>query len=231
MHSMTHETTPRWPDPAIRIYTRSSLPLYDAVVMRLLSDWVWGCPAEHFLAHYRRHLTANHAEIGVGSGYCLDRCGFPEPNPRLALIDLQPNCLAYSARRLARYRPKSYVHDARDPMWLGLEPFDSVAICGVLHCLPGSLSEKGKVFDALAPLAAAGTTIFGYTLVSDNVRERALPHAVHRLLNRLQIIANREDRRDDLYAELARRFDAPAVEQIGCLAFFSAVVPGGSRHA
>jgi len=234
MHSMSE----RWTDPATRIYTQRSLRLYDTLVMGVFADRVWDCPAANFLAHYRQHLTSNHAEIGVGTGYCLDHCRFPAPNPRLALIDLQPNCLAYSARRLARYQPQTYVHDAREPMRLGIERFDSIALCGVLHCLPGGMGEKARVFDALEPIVAPGATIFGYTLVSDRVHDRALCRWVHRGLNRLRIIDNTEDRSSDLHAELSRRFVSPRVESIGCIAFFSVVAAsrntdaqGGRRHA
>src|ERR1044071_754813 len=121
-----HTMSARWPGPGARIYTRHSLPLYDTVVMDMLAGRVWGCPADNFVDHYRRHLSANHAEIGVGTGYCLDLCELPSASPRLALFDLQPACLAYSARRLARYRPETYVHDAREPVRLDIERFDSI---------------------------------------------------------------------------------------------------------
>lgn len=217
------------PNDPIKAYTRAGLHLYDALIMGLFAKHVWRCPPARFVAHYRKHLTSNHAEIGVGTGYCLDRCGFDfdSHHRRLALIDLQPNCLEFSARRLARYQPQTHVHDARLPLpyWIGR--FDSIAIAGVLHCLPGGMHEKAKVFDALRPLASGGATVFGYTLVSDSVSHRRRSRWMHRALNHLRVIDNTGDRLDDLRDELSRRFVACNVEPVGCLAFFSATFPRG----
>jgi hypothetical protein len=39
---------------------------------------------------YARHLSANHLEVGVGTGYFLEHGEFPESEPGLALLDLSP---------------------------------------------------------------------------------------------------------------------------------------------
>jgi hypothetical protein len=213
--------TPR--NDSIRIYTRASLRLYDAVVMGLLARHVWHCPPERFVEHYRQHITSNHADIGVGTGYCLDRCGFDTPNPRLTLIDLQPNCLEYAARRLARYRPQVLVHDVLQPLPPVSRRFDSVGLGGVLHCLPGDLRHKSRVFDAIGSLTRPGSKVFGYSLIA-NTRRRIRSDLVLLLLNRLRVVDNAGDRIDDLERELSTRFAACVVEQVGYLVFFSAVV-------
>ena len=161
---------------SIKAYSRVGLQLYDALVMGVFAERVWGCSPTRLLDHYRTHLTANHADIGVGTGYCLDRCGRRFDRARLALIDLQPNCLRHDAERLARFQPRCYVQDVLQPLH-GIEgpSFESIALGGVLHCLAGDVAAKSVVFDNLAPLTASGTLIFGYTLVSNDVRRR--PHA------------------------------------------------------
>lgn len=209
---------------SIRIYTRANLRLYDAVVMGLLARHIWGCPADTFVEHYRRHITSNHADIGVGTGYCLDRCGFDTPDPRLVLIDLQPNCLEYAARRLARYHPQILVRDVLQPMPKLSRRFDSLALGGVLHCLPGAMSDKGRIFDSLQSLTHPGSKIFGYSLVTDPTRRRLRGEAVLDLLNNLQVIDNAGDRASDLARELSSRFAKCSVEQVGYMAFFSAVM-------
>jgi Methyltransferase domain len=170
---------------SIRVYTRAGLWAYDALVMCVLAKRVWGCPPTRLIEHYREHVTRNHADIGVGTGFCLERCGLEQASSRLALIDLQPNCLAHAARRLAPYRPTCHVRDVLQPLH-GIEanPFDSIGLGGVLHCLAGGFEAKAEVFDNLLPLAAPGTKIFGYTLVSDDVGLRARRRVVHALLNR-----------------------------------------------
>jgi len=218
---------PPIPSPdSIKAYTPAGLRLYDALVMGVLARHVWGCEPCRLVDHYREHLTLNHADVGVGTGYCLDRCGFESASPRLALIDLQPNCLRHAARRLARYRPQCHVRDALHPLH-GIDgpAFDSIALGGVLHCLAGDFDAKGSVFDSLAPLAVGGTKIFGYTLVADGVQRRTRSRLVHGLLNRARIVDNARDRVADLRAALAARFVECRVELIGCMALFSAVVP------
>lgn len=223
-------TRPRPPD-SIKAYTQLGLRLYDSLIVHWLAPTVWGCSPDTLVEHYRAHVTSNHADIGVGTGYFLDRCGLGSPRPRLALIDLQPNCLNYTARRLSRYRPRTYVRDVLQPMDAISEgPFDSIALGGIIHCLAGDLRLKSKVFDTIAPLTRAGTKIFGYTLVYDGVPDRARRLLVHPLLNRLRVIDNTHDRLSDLDHELRARFIDCKVELVGCMALFSAVVPASTSH-
>jgi Methyltransferase domain len=218
-------TRHRSPD-SIKAYTKLGLRVYDRLVMYLLLKHVWGCNPGDLVNHYREHVTFNHADIGVGTGYCLDRCGFDSPDPRLVLIDLQSNCLEFTARRLARYRPRTYVRDVLRPIRdIADAPFDSIALGGVIHCLAGDLNQKSRVFDTLSMLAKSGTKIFGYSLVSDDVPRRARSRAVHRLLNWLRVVDNANDRLSDLKHELSTRFVDCRVRPIGCMALFSAVVP------
>ena len=218
---------PQTPPPAsIKAYSKVGLRAYDALVMGVFARHVWGCAAERLVEHYRANLTANHADIGVGTGYCLDRCGVPFQHPRLALIDLQPDCLTHASRRLARFHPRCYVRDVLRPLH-GIEgpAFDSIALGGVLHCLAGDGVAKGSVFDNLSPLVAGGARIFGYTLVSDGVNVRARTRLVHAFLNRTRVIDNASDRLADLEAALAARFVDCRVDLVGCMALFSASVP------
>ena len=210
------------PDP-IGIYSRSGLHFYDSFVMGLLADHVWGCPPERFVETYREHLRSRHADIGVGTGYCIDRCE-PGPNGRLALIDLRRNCLDYCARRLERFDPETFVRDAREPIHIDTDRFESIGLGGLLHSLPGNIRDKAAVFDAIAPIAAPDTVVFGYTLVRDGAHETLRRRLMHRLLNGLRIIDNDRDHMADLAAELGRRFTNCRLRLIGNVAFFSAVV-------
>lgn len=211
---------------SIKAYTPAGLQVYDALVVNGFGKHVWGCDPDRLVDHYREHVTPNHADIGVGTGYCLDRCGFEAVGRRLALVDLQPNCLRYAARRLARYRPRCYLRDVLLPLE-GIEApvFDSIAVGGVLHCLSGNLRAKSVVFDNLAPLAAAGTRIFGYTLVSDGVCDRMRRRVLHAALNRARVVHNAGDYAADLVIALSARFVDCRVDLVGCMALFSAVVP------
>ena len=217
------------PRHSIKAYTKLGLRVYDPLIVNLVAPRVWGCSPDTLVEHYREHVTSNHADIGVGTGYFLDHCGFDSPAPRLALIDLQPNCLEYTARRLSRYQPRTYLRDVLAPMQpIPGGPFDSIALGGIIHCLAGDLARKCKVFDTIAPLSRPGSKIFGYTLVHDGVPLSASRRLVHPFLNRLRVIDNTHDRLSDLRRELRARFIESRVELIGCMALFSAIVPGAT---
>jgi hypothetical protein len=210
----------RTPD-SIKAYSPLGLALYDRLVMNGLAPLVWDCPSSRLVDHYREHLTPNHADVGVGTGYCLDQAAVALD--RLALIDLQPHCLQYTARRLARFHPRQHVRDVWQPV-RGIGPaFDSVALNGVLHCLAGALPDKARVFDHLAPLMRPGTKFFGCTLVSDHIALRWRRRAAHALLNQLRVIDNRRDVVADLRAALGARFVDCRIQIAGCFALFSAV--------
>ncbi|WP_129776824.1 class I SAM-dependent methyltransferase [Peristeroidobacter soli] len=214
------------PRHSIKAYSKLGLHVYDPLIVNLVAPRVWGCDPDILIDHYRDHVTSNHADIGVGTGFFLDRCGLPSANPRLALIDLQPNCLEHTARRLSRYRPSTYLRDVLSPVdGIPGGPFDSVALPGILHCLAGDLTLKSRVFDNIAPLTRLGTKIFGYTLVYDGVSQSASRRLVHPLLNRLRVIDNTHDRLEDLHHALATRFIDCNVELVGCMALFSAIAP------
>jgi len=65
-------------------FTRTGLALYDLLVLRGLCTWVWRCPNKRILAAYRQHLSNNHLEVGVGTGYFLDHARFSDAAPRVA---------------------------------------------------------------------------------------------------------------------------------------------------
>ena len=86
------------------IYTTPAvLKVYDITVLGLSNSFIWQCPTPRLLAHYDQHVSANHLDVGVVTGYFLDHCRFPSPVPRLALMDLNPNALKYAARRLVQF--------------------------------------------------------------------------------------------------------------------------------
>lgn len=205
---------------AIKAYTRPNLKIYDAVTMGFLAHAVWRCPSSLFVNHYDSLVSTNHAEIGVGTGYCLDRCR--SEIDRLTLFDLNPNCLDFARRRLARFQPTVHVRNVLDPVYSGAGPFSSIALGGVLHCLPGSMADKGRVFDNLKPVLARRSVVFGYTLVSDAGVLTPAAKLVRALLNRTGLINNYDDTCDGLRRELEQRFDSVVVTRAGAFAFFIA---------
>lgn len=217
---------------ATKAYTRPVLKIYDIVIMGLLARVVWRCPPSVFVHLYDALVTRQHAEIGVGTGYCLDRCR--AEIDRLALIDLNSNCLHHAGERLARFAPTTHVRNVLDPVSINDIEFKSIALSGVLHCLPGSMSDKGRVFDNLQPILATDGHVFGYTLVSDAGSLGPAAVAARAVLNKLRFVNNYSDTSDGLQRELQKRFDKFVVTRVGAFAFFIANQysnKGGETHA
>ena len=98
------------------VYTKPMLAAYDLLVLGVSNRFIWGCPTQRLLDHYNRHVTANHLDAGVGTGYFLDKCRFPSPAPRIALLDLNQNTLDFASRRIARYKPETYRRNVLEPL-------------------------------------------------------------------------------------------------------------------
>jgi SAM-dependent methyltransferase len=202
------------------VYTPLTLAVYDLAVLGLSNALIWRCPTSLLRRMYDDNISANHLDVGVGTGYFLDRCRFPTQLPRLALMDLNPHSLRHAARRVARYRPESYRCNVLEPVSLDIAGFDSIAMTYLLHCLPGPLEDKAVVFDHLRPLLNPGGRIFGATLVQGTAARRPLPRRLMGLYNRKGIFHNAGDTLEGLQAALGRRFPHFGVDVVGCAAVF-----------
>ena len=182
---------------------------------------VWRCPIDRTLELYQRHLSSNHLEVGVGTGYFLDRLRFPSSAPRLALLDPNPHCLRHAEARLARYAPEVYRADALAPIKLGVGGFDSIAINYVLHCMPEALPGKGIAFANLKPLLNPGGVLFGSTVLRLGVPCDLRARAFMRLLNARRVFCNLQDSLAGLREALQSSFRQMQIDIIGCVAQFS----------
>ncbi len=214
------ETPPHGIKSGHTVYTRAMLSVYDFFVLGFLCRFMWKCRSHHLLDLYNQHITSNHLDVGVGTGYFLDHCRFPTQTPRIALIDLNINSLAVTMRRLSRYAPLTYHRDVLEPIDLDTQPFDSVAINGLLHCLPGTIRTKSVVFDHLKPLVNPGGVIFGCTILNKGVKKSRPAQWTMNSLNKQKVFTNLEDDPEDLKAELSRRFPRHDLRVIGCMALF-----------
>ena len=209
----------------VRIYSSLLLTFYDTLIMKVLTPYIWRCKATNYLKLYQVYMTENHADVGVGTGYCLDRCDFAPGKVRIALIDLQQNCLDYTARRLARFQPECYQRDALKDIHIDADSFDSIALGGILHCIPGDLTDKGKVFDSLKPIMNQDTRVFGYTILNKDVDKTPLSRIVFYILQKLKVINGIHDSAQHLVIELQNRFQQSDVEVVGSVAIFVAEKP------
>lgn len=207
------------------VYNRRNLKLYDALVLHASNRWLWRCPLAQLREHYQHHLSNNHLDVGVGSGYFPDRCVFPAARPRLALLDLNADALAYASHRLQRYSPECHQADIMQPLEIATPSFDSIGLHYLLHCLPRPMSRKAQVFDHLRPLMATDAVLFGATILATGVPRSTAAKKVMAIYNRRGIFDNHEDSRSDLEQALESRFARVSIEITGCVARFSAAEP------
>jgi hypothetical protein len=203
------------------VYSNSTLAVYDWVVLGISNRFIWKCPTSGLVAHYDNHVSANHLDVGVGTGYFLDRCRFPVATPRVALMDLNPGVLAFAARRIARYKPETYRRNVLEPITVEAGRFDSVGINYLLHCIPGSIESKAVAFDHLRALMNPNAVLFGSTLLQGGVPRSGLAKRLMHVYNKKGIFTNEQDDLDGLQRALSRRFRDVSVQVVGCAALFS----------
>jgi SAM-dependent methyltransferase len=206
------------------VYSPLVLSVYDAFVLGFSNHVLWRCPTAELRALYDRNVGARHLDIGVGTGYYLDRARWPVPAPAITLLDLNANSLAAAAHRIRRYSPRTIAADALAPL-PDLGRFDSAGLCYLLHCLPGAIPAKGVVFDRVRPLLAPGARVFGATIVQGDAPRSRPAQRLMDLYNTKGIFSNRDDRAGDLEAELKSRFRDVRVDLKGAVALFEARAP------
>jgi SAM-dependent methyltransferase len=216
------ETNDERINKAISLSSRFLLDVYDWVVLGYNCRINWGCPKGRLVQLYNDCVTANHLDIGVGTGYFMDRCRFPSPQPRLVLMDLNPNSLEKAGKRLSRYRPGKYRRNVLEPFNLDVPPFDSIGMMHLLHCLPGNMETKGVVFKNALEVLKPGGVVFGSTILNRGVKPSLRRTLALKMINWRGYMTNLEDSVDGLKAGLEKYFTESSVWTIGAEALFRA---------
>jgi ubiquinone/menaquinone biosynthesis C-methylase UbiE len=202
------------------VYSRRILSLYDLGVLGFSNSFVWRCPTRLILRLYDRHVSARHLEVGVGTGYFLDRCAFPVDDPALTLLDVNPNSLTMAAQRLQRYQPSTVLADVTAAAPPVAEPIKSIGMNYLLHCLPGTMADKGVAFAHLTQVLAPSGVLFGTTILGQGVPHNVLARRLLRLYNRRGIFGNATDSLDGLTNLLRAHCRSASVQVVGSVAFF-----------
>ncbi|MBW1599892.1 class I SAM-dependent methyltransferase [Streptomyces sp. JJ38] len=205
-------------------YRPWTLPMYDLVAFKLNCRYVFRVPVSELVAMFDRNISAEHLDLGVGSGYFLDNCQ-TAPGQSITLADLNEHTLRHAARRLTRFRVRTVRANALEPLPLPEAAFGSASVNFLLHCVPGDIRRKAVVFDHVAACVRPGGRLFGSTVLSKGVPLNPAARAALPLWNRSGVMHNSEDSLEDLRAELAARFPVHRVTVHGCTALFEAEVP------
>lgn len=198
------------------------LIFYDLWSLQVTAKFAWNCPTRTRIQFYSEYVSANHLDVGPASGYLLNRCRFPMPKPRLALLDVNAYFLAAGAARLERYHPILLNANVLHPMDWSSSGFDSIGVNYLLHCLPGSMREKGAIFQNLKVFMNRGCTVFGTTILGNGVVPGIFGRRLLEYYNSRHHFHNYEDSLDELDAVLGTNFDYHKVWKVGMVAFFVA---------
>jgi SAM-dependent methyltransferase len=204
------------------VLTPLLLRFYNLIFWTLNGHLVWRCTFPPLVAHAQRYVSSRHLDVGVGNGSLLDACRFPTSEPQITLLDLNPPSLTSAARRLARYHPRVVHTDCLDPFPLPPASFDSIGAMHMIHCLPGTMSEKAVVFDNCREVLAPGGVMYGCIILNGGVEHTAVSRAFLRIYNWRKYMTNLTDGVDDLNMALKQRFTHHTVEVVGSVALFAA---------
>lgn len=205
------------------IYTKKSLSLYDLIVTKFSNYFVWQCSRKILINFFKENTSTNHLDIGVGTGYFLRKLYLTPGNQRIGLLDLNEHCLDYAKQRLNQFHPEVYQHDVFEPFTSITNKFDSVSLNYVLHCLPGSMSQKAITFDHIKAVLNPGGKLFGTTILGKGINQNYLAKKLLAIYNSKKIMDNINDDKEMLLNELKKRFSYVQLKINGCVALFVAM--------
>ena len=213
-------------DPAYagqREYTPFFLRVYDPLILGFFTPLVWRCPTSRLVDGYRQHVGRRHIDVGPGTGHFLDRAGLPDGSP-VTLLDPNANVLDHASRRLKRLQVTSVEADVLRPLPVD-GPFDSAALSGVLHCLPGPLPRKATAVANVAAVLAPTGVLFGASILGASGRHTRLARSLLKVNNRRGTFDNLGDTEDGLREILEASFEHVELETVGSMAIFAATNP------
>ena len=205
------------------VYSKNVLALYDVGVLGVSSLFFWRCPAKKLRKMFTDNLTKNHMDVGVGTGYFLDKC-LSNTDRRVALLDLNSNSLEAAASRISRFSPEVYQENVLEALDFNCEKFDSISLNYLLHCLPGNMNEKAVVFENLRPYLNPNGIIFGSTILGTGVGANFVARKVMSIYNRKGIFGNENDDLESLSKGLNENFKEVDIRVVGCVAMFVAKI-------
>lgn len=208
------------------VYTTFLLKIYDLWVLDISNRWIWRCPKRYQQEQFDRFSTANHLDIGVGTGYYLKHHSWPK-GARLALMDLNPLCLDTAKNAVNPQLAETYQADIFKPQPASLcERFDSISMNYLLHCLPGTMAEKSLAIDHAVAMLKPGGILFGATILADASLQSGMSRRLAAFYNKKRIFSNQKDSQQSLQAALEKHMEQVEIITIGCVALFRGYKPG-----
>jgi ubiquinone/menaquinone biosynthesis C-methylase UbiE len=208
-----------------KAYHGRALSFYDTFVFRGSLPRFWRCPLETLTELYTRSLGARHLELGVGTGYLMEHSRFPVSNPKITLVDMNEATLDYTAQRMRFFETAKVVGNALEPLPVAKGSHDSAALSLLMHCIPGSLLEKGVAIKHAAATVRPGGIVFGSTVLSQGVTVTRAGRWLMKNLNDKGIFHNDTDSLQDLRTVLEQNFADFELYTCGSVGLFRARNP------
>jgi len=213
-------------DKGAAVYSPMVLKLYDAWVLGISNRYAWQCSTRQvLLPFFQRHAGRHHLDVGVGTGFYPANAGLPA-DACVTLMDLNSGSLQAAQHRLNRSSTTLVQHDVMTPLPASSEgSFDAISLFYLLHCLPGTMVEKGRVFANLKPHLKPEGVLYGATILGDEANHNGLGRKLMDVYNRKGIFGNRHDTRDGLEQALREHFAQVVIRVEGKVALFEARQP------
>lgn len=215
---------------AVRPYRAPILFFYDVGVYNIWNPFIWKCPSLHLEEHFKQYVRSPHLEAGCGTGYLLNRymtsgkqaSDHVKQQFQLTLLDYSPGSLKWAVRRLKQYTPRIIRHNLLLPLPPVSRPYESICLNYVLHCVPGSFTEKEKVIVNLKASMAPGGILFGSTILGESSAKSYSAKLILAFYNLLGSFNNVHDTEEGLIEALSKNFLYVDCRVIGSVALFAA---------
>ncbi|MGL4604270.1 MAG: class I SAM-dependent methyltransferase, partial [Iodobacter sp.] len=167
------------------IYSRLVLKLYDWWVLGISNRLAWKCATKQvLLPFFKQYIGQRHLEVGVGTGYYLHNASLPA-SQHITLMDLNPNSLDAASARLNRSSTQLIRHDVMTALPAQKNgAFDSISLFYLLHCLPGTLSEKSVIFEHLKHHIKPDGVIYGATILGTSANHNRFGQKLMMIYNK-----------------------------------------------
>lgn len=198
------------------VYNNLTLKIYNTLVLYISNKFIWKCDTKTvLLPFFKEKLTKEHLDIGVGSGYYLEKI-----NTRVSVCDSNKNSLNFAKKNGlineiilndVRHRFKTDLHNK----------FSSISCFYLFHCIEGSFKKNGIIFDNINELLKSDGIVYGATILSP-AKKNLLARALNYTYNRIGVFFNEDDDITSLHSILNEKFTEVKVHKIGEVALFSA---------
>ncbi|MDH3000013.1 SAM-dependent methyltransferase [Chelonobacter oris] len=207
----------------IKVYTPLSLKLYDWWVLNLSNRYAWRCHTQKYLLpHFSNNIGENHLDIGVGTGFYPKKAA--DRIRQISFADLNHHSLSYAKKCLEPHKIRDCIQqDIFKPFPQRMENhFDSISLFYVLHCLPGTMTDKKAAIGNIVPVLKNDGVLYGATILGNGVTHNAFGSKLMKIYNKKGIFNNYHDMMDGLESVLASFFEQVEIRLEGAVAIFRA---------